>query len=165
MHHQTPGSNRSAFPLVLALGSAHCAVGAPALFPGFITTTARSDFSIRALSASAPRLPDAGRRPPLALPVSLEISRFPYKERACITEFSTVPGRTGACDDAPSHVAFRGSDDVGTRIEFLLLNGWSARTPVNASSCSSRYMVRFTFAVRDLHPLLLAGPPALPTEK
>jgi hypothetical protein len=52
---------------------------------------------------------------------------------------STTPGRTGACDDAPVRIAFRESDDVGTRIEFLTrLNGWPARTPVNASSCTSR---------------------------
>ncbi len=52
---------------------------------------------------------------------------------------STTPGRTGACDDAPVRVAFRESDGVGTRIEFLTrLNGWPARTPVNASPCTSR---------------------------
>ena len=52
---------------------------------------------------------------------------------------STTPGRAGACDGALVRVAFRESDDVGTRIEFLTrLNGWPARTPVNASSCTSR---------------------------
>lgn len=52
---------------------------------------------------------------------------------------STTPGRTGACDGAPMRVAFRESDGVGTRIEFLSrLNGWPARTPVNASSGTSR---------------------------
>jgi hypothetical protein len=52
---------------------------------------------------------------------------------------TTTPGRTGACDDALVRVAFRESDDVGTRIELLSrLNGWPARTPVNASPCTSR---------------------------
>ena len=53
---------------------------------------------------------------------------------------STTPGRMGACDSAPVRVAFRESDDVGTRIEFLSrLNGWPACTPVNASRRTSRY--------------------------
>ena len=52
---------------------------------------------------------------------------------------ATTPGRTGACESAPVHVAFRKSDSVGTRIDILTrLNGWPARTPVNASSCTSR---------------------------
>jgi hypothetical protein len=52
---------------------------------------------------------------------------------------STTPGRTSACDDAPMRVAFRESDSVGTQIESLTrLNGWPARTPVNASRRTSR---------------------------
>ncbi len=94
----------------------------------------------RASSASATHLPNAARRPVLALTVKLEISRFPNKERACMPGSSTTPGRTPACDGAPMHVAFRGSDSVGTRIEFLTrLNGWPACTPVNASRRTSRY--------------------------
>ena len=43
---------------------------------------------------------------------------------------TTTPGRTGACDGAPVRVAFRRSDGVGTRIEFLTrLNGWPIGFP------------------------------------
>ena len=52
-----------AFPLVPALRSTGSAAGCPALFAGFIATMAESDFSDRASSASAPRLPDADHRP------------------------------------------------------------------------------------------------------
>ena len=41
---------------------------------------------------------------------------------------STTPGRTGACDDALVRVAFRASDGVGTRIEFLIAAQWLACT-------------------------------------
>jgi hypothetical protein len=52
---------------------------------------------------------------------------------------STTPGRMGDCDNAPIRVAFCESDGIGTRIEFLTrLNGWPARTPVNASRRTSR---------------------------
>src|SRR6516162_2249730 len=61
-----------AFPLVpalrstgsAALGSAtdRSAMDSSALFAGFVATMAGSDFSCRASSATAPRLPDADRR-------------------------------------------------------------------------------------------------------
>ena len=41
---------------------------------------------------------------------------------------TTTPGRTGACDGAPVHVAFRRSDDVGTRIEISYAAQWLAYT-------------------------------------
>ncbi len=64
---------------------------------------------------SAPRLPDADRRPVLAPTVRLEISRFPCKERAHMPGSPTPPGCRGACDDARRHVAFRRLKSVGTR--------------------------------------------------
>jgi hypothetical protein len=44
-----------------------------------------------------------------------EISRFPRKELPHMPGSSTTPGRTGARDNAPVHVAFRDSEHVGTR--------------------------------------------------
>ena len=41
---------------------------------------------------------------------------------------ATTPGRTSACDSAPVRVAFRGSDGVGTRIEFSYAAQWLACT-------------------------------------
>ena len=68
---------------------------------------------------------------------------------------TTTPGRTGACDDALVRVAFRESDGVGTRIEFLTrLNGWPMRTPVNASSGTSRCPTHDSGTTRFATPLL-----------
>jgi hypothetical protein len=44
-----------------------------------------------------------------------EISRFPRKERPHVPVSQTTPGRAGARDIAPVHVAFRWSNGVGTR--------------------------------------------------
>ncbi len=44
-----------------------------------------------------------------------EISRFPLKERPHVPVSQTTPGRAGARDIAPVHVAFRWSNGVGTR--------------------------------------------------
>ena len=71
--------------------------------------------AFRASSASAPRLPDTGRRPQRAPTVRLEISRFPNKKRAHMPGSATAPGRTGACDDALERVASRSYDSVGTQ--------------------------------------------------
>lgn len=52
---------------------------------------------------------------------------------------SATPGHADACDGAPVRDALRATDSISTRIEFLAqLNGWPARTPVNASPCTSR---------------------------
>ena len=82
----------------------------------------------------------------------------------------TTPGRPGARADAPEYVAFHHMHGVGTQNRKLSrLNGWPMRTPVNASPRPSRATAhelgadvdRYTFIVRDLHPLLLTGLPAL----
>jgi len=52
--------------------------------------------------------------PPLAKP---EISRFPRKELPHMPGSSTTPGRAGACDNAPAHIAFRDFEHVGTQID------------------------------------------------
>ena len=82
----------------------------------------------------------------------------------------TTPGRPGARDEAPGCVAFRHLHGVGTQNRNLSrLNGWPMRPPVNASPKPSRATAhelgadvdRYSFIVRDLHSLLLAGLPAL----
>ena len=70
---------------------------------------------------------------------TIEISRFPIKERAHMSVYKTTPGRLGARVIAPIRVAFRQRNDVGTGDEVLSrLNGWPMRSPVNASPILSR---------------------------
>jgi len=65
----------------------------------------------RASPASAHHLPDADQGA-TAL-ARREISRFPGKERTHMLGSTTAPGRPGARDDAPVHVAFRSMHSVG----------------------------------------------------
>ena len=52
---------------------------------------------------------------------------------------TTAPGRPGARDDAPVHVAFRSMHGVGVPgVLFSRLNTQPMRTPVNASPSPSR---------------------------
>src|SRR5258708_5804634 len=52
---------------------------------------------------------------------------------------TTAPGRPGARDDAPGHVAFRSKHSVGDPgVVFSRLNTQPMRTPVNASPTPSR---------------------------
>ena len=52
---------------------------------------------------------------------------------------TTAPGRAGARDDAPVHVAFRSKHSVGDPgVVFTRLNTQPMRTPVNASPSPSR---------------------------
>jgi hypothetical protein len=55
-----------------------------------------------------------------------EISRFPCKELPHMPGSSTTPGRTGARDNAPVHVAFRVSERVGTRDNLVFAAQWLA---------------------------------------
>ena len=80
----------------------------------------------------------------------------------------TTPGRPGARDGAPGRVAFRISHCVGTRnrnfrgsmaglcvpLSTLRLRPYGHRARLGAD------VDRYSFIVRDLHPLLLAGLPA-----
>src|SRR6202162_6742174 len=102
--------------------------------------------------------------------VDREISRFPRKERLHMPGSLTTPGRPNARDDSPRRVAFHDIHGVGTQNRKLSrLNGWPMRSPVNASLRPSRATAhdsgadvdRYSFIARDLHPLLLAGLPAL----
>src|SRR5258707_4873749 len=90
-----------------------------------------------ASSASAHHLPDADQGA-TAL-ARREISRFPGKERTHMLGSTTAPGRPGARDDAPVHVAFRSMHSVGVPgVLFSRLNTQPMRTPVNASPSPSR---------------------------
>ena len=82
---------------------------------------------------------------------------------------ATTPGRLGACDDAPSRVAFRPTDSVSTRIQVYFAAQWLAYTLpyrrfadtlANACARLGADVVRYSFIVMDLHHLLLAGLPA-----
>src|ERR1700687_5364563 len=87
--------------------------------------------------ASARHLPDADQGA-TAL-ARREISRFPHKERTHMLGSTTAPGRPGARDDAPVHVAFRSMHSVGVPgVLFSRLNTQPMRTPVNASPSPSR---------------------------
>ena len=81
----------------------------------------------------------------------------------------TTPGRPRACDGARRRVAFRYTDSVGTRNQFSFAAQWLACTypcrrfaDTLADACArlGADVVRYSFIVGDLHPLLLAGLPA-----
>jgi hypothetical protein len=55
-----------------------------------------------------------------------EISRFPSKECAHMPVSQTTPGRLGARTIAPSRVAFRHRNDVGTQDEGTFAAQWLA---------------------------------------
>ena len=101
--------------------------------------------------------------------VDREISRFPCKEHACVPGSSTTPGRPSARVGALGRIAFRYTDSVGTRDQFSIAARWLACTfpyrrfaDILADACArlGADAVRYSFIVRDLHPLLLAGLPA-----
>ena len=79
---------------------------------------------------------------------------------------STTPGRTGARDDAPVHVAFRVSDHVGTRNYLAFAAQWLAYalpyrrfadTLAGANARLGADAVCYSFTVVDFHLLLFAG--------
>jgi hypothetical protein len=83
----------------------------------------------------------------------------------------TTPGRPSACADALVRIAFRYTDSVGTRTQFSIAAQWLACTypgrrfaDTLAGACArlGADVVRYSFIVGDLHPLLLAGLPAHP---
>src|SRR5690349_17725293 len=98
-----------------------------------------------------------------------EISRFPLKERPHVPVSQTTPGRAGARDIAPAHVAFRWSNGVGTRNLYPFAAPWLAhalpcrRFAPNLAGGDARLGAdadRYSFIVTDFHRLLLAGLPA-----
>ncbi|MBV8521420.1 MAG: hypothetical protein JOY71_04705 [Acetobacteraceae bacterium] len=78
----------------------------------------------------------------------------------------TTPSRAGARDSAPVHVAFRYSDDVGTRYYLAFAAQWLAcafpcrrfaDTLAGADARLGADVDRYSFIAVDLHHLLLAG--------
>jgi hypothetical protein len=81
----------------------------------------------------------------------------------------TTPGRPSACVGALGHVAFRYPNSVSTRDQFSIAAQWLACTypcrrfaDILADACArlGADVVRYSFIMGDLHPLLLAGLPA-----
>ncbi len=81
----------------------------------------------------------------------------------------TAPGRPGACESAPSHVAFHQQDRVGTRVDADFAAPWLAHAlPDRRFACAltdadarlGADVGRYSFIVADAHHLLLAGLPA-----
>src|SRR5215813_10874282 len=100
--------------------------------------------------------------------VDREISRFPRKERLHMPGSLTTPGRPGLALSRPDMLPSTLCTASAPRMRlFSRLNGWPMRSPVNASPRPSRATAHdsgpmwFAIIVRDLHPLLLAGLPAL----
>ena len=99
-----------------------------------------------------------------------DTSRFPCKELPPMRGSSTAPGRTGARDNAPVHVAvhvaFRVSAHVGTRDDLVFAAQWLAyalpcRHSADSHGCQCtawdpRGSLLPSLAV-DLHHLLFAG--------
>jgi hypothetical protein len=82
---------------------------------------------------------------------------------------STTPGRPSACASALRRLAFRYTDSVGTRDQFSIAAPWLAcpypyrrfaDTLADACARLRADVVRYSFIVGDLHPVLPAGLPA-----
>jgi hypothetical protein len=95
-----------------------------------------------------------------------EISRFPCKELPHMPGSSTTPGRTGARDNTPVHVAFRVYEHVGTRDNLVFAAQWLAYalpcrrfadTLTDARARLGADGDRYSLIVVDLHHLLFAG--------
>src|ERR1700739_3652361 len=103
-----------------------------------------------------------------------EISRFPYKELACMPGSSTTPDRPSACVGALGHIAFRYTDSVGTRNHFSIAAQWLACTfpyrrfadiLADAGARLRADVGRYSFIPGDLPHPPLGGLPAHPWEK
>ena len=98
-----------------------------------------------------------------------EISRFPRKERPYMPGSKTTPGLAGARNDAPASVAFRGVNNVGTRVYNAFAAQWLAYTlpyrrfaVILADGCAriGGDVGCYSFIAVDSHHILLAGLPA-----
>ena len=98
--------------------------------------------------------------------VKPEISRFPRKELPHMPGSSTTPGRVGARNNAPVHVAFRENEHVGTRDFQAFAALWLAyalpcrRFVVTLADANARLGANadcYSFIAVDLHHLLFAG--------
>jgi hypothetical protein len=94
------------------------------------------------------------------------LSLFPRKELPHMPGSSTTPGRVGARNNAPVHVAFRENEHVGTRDFQAFAALWLAhalpcrRFAVTLTDANARLGVNadcYSFIAVDLHHLLFAG--------
>ena len=106
------------------------------------------------------------RASPIPRLVKPEISRFPYKERACMPGSATPPGHMDARDCASICVAFRFLDSVSPRdnnpvvaqcLACTFPYRCFADTLTDACARLGADVVRYSFIAADLHRLLLAG--------
>ena len=97
---------------------------------------------------------------------SREISRFPRKELRARARVSDYAEPTGARVHAPARIAFRPADGVGTPDRICFVAQWLARTlPCQRFAVHlavhrawlGASVVRCSFTVGDLHPILPAG--------
>ena len=95
-----------------------------------------------------------------------ETSRFPYKELPHIPGSLTTPGWAGARTNASVHVAFRETDNVGTRNFQAFAAQWLAYalpyrrfdgTLADAAARLGADVVCYSLIAADFHPLLFAG--------
>ena len=123
----------------------------------------------RALAASAPHLPATDHPATTAPMADPEISRFPRKERPYMPGSKTTPGLAGARNDAPASVAFRGVNNVGTRVYNAFAAQWLAYTlpyrrfaVILAEDCAriGGDVGCYSLIAVDSHHILLAGLPA-----
>ena len=157
---------RSAFPLVPALAPPTPPPVAR-LCSSASSLLCRSQTSLdRASAASAPHLPATDHPAITAAMADPEISRFPRKERPCMPGSKTTPGLAGARNDAPASVAFRGVNNVGTRVYNAFAAQWLAYTlpyrrfaVILAEDCAriGGDVGCYSFIAVDSHHELLAG--------
>src|SRR5271155_775556 len=126
----------------------------------------RSQTSLdRASAASAPHLPATDHPATTAPMADPEISRFPRKERPYMPGSKTTPGPTGTRNDAPASFAFRGVNNVGTRVSNAFAAQWLAYMPpyrrfavILAEDCAriGGDVGCYSFIAVDSHHILLA---------
>ena len=123
----------------------------------------------RASAASAPHLPATDHPTTTAPMADPEISRFPRKERPYMPGSKTTPGPAGTRNDAPASFAFRGVNNVGTRVYNAFAAQWLAYTlpyrrfaAILAEDCAriGGDVGCYSFIAVDSHHILLAGLPA-----
>ena len=158
-----------AFPSIPPLPSIGSAAGRPALFAGFIGTMGGSDFSGPCITVYGPRPSPCG--PPLGGDGQTGDLSVPEQETARMPGSNDDAEPTGARDRAPGRVAFCRLEGIGTPDGKSFAAQWLAYAyPCQRFASASRPpahelgadVVRYSFIVRDLHPLSLAGLPTLP---
>jgi hypothetical protein len=105
--------------------------------------------------------------------VRLDISRFPFKERACMPGSTTTPDSRLARNNATRDVAFHSLECVGIRDKNDIVAQWLActypcrrfgRALTDAAARLGANADCYSFIAVDLHHLLLAGFSGAPTQ-